>query len=89
MDDYDLDMAVNLTSAILAAKKAVAGFKQLLDSAARTFIYSGNKLNVRSDPKSSPFGIAKTGAPHMIWDCSNAYRSQGYKRVRLLNDLSE
>lgn len=72
-------MAVNLTSALVAAKIAVAGFKELPASAAKTFIYSGNKLNVMSDPKTLPFGIAKTAAARMIWDCSRAYRGEGYK----------
>lgn len=83
VEDYHQDLAVNLTSAFVAAREAVAGFKELPAQVPKAFIYSGNKLNVMSDPKTLSFGITKSGAAHMIWDCSNAYRSQGYKDVKV------
>lgn len=81
LDEYHQSVAVNLTSAFVAAREAVAGFKELPASDAKTFIYSGNKLNVMSDPKTMPFGITKTAAARMVWDCCNVYRDQGLKYV--------
>lgn len=80
--DYERDMAVNLYSAVIAAQEAVRAFAQLPDPASKTFIYTGNKLNVMTDPKVITFGIARAGAAHFIWDCSVAYRSRGFKYVQ-------
>ena len=59
MEDYNRDMAVNTTTALVAARAAVTGFKRLPAHAAKTFIYTGNKLNVMSDPKCSCLGWAR------------------------------
>lgn len=72
-------MAVNINSAFAAAQQAVAGFKQLPESAARTFIYTGNVLNVTILPKMLSQGIGKSGAAHMIRAASAAYKDKGYK----------
>ncbi|KAK4497608.1 hypothetical protein PRZ48_010261 [Zasmidium cellare] len=77
--EYTMDLTIGLHAAVAAAQAAVRGFKRLPESYSRTYIYSGNKLNVMSDPKAWTFGIARTGAAHLIWDCSLAYRAQGYK----------
>lgn len=80
--DYERDMAVSLHSALVAAQEAVRGFARFPATASRTYIYTGNKLNVMADPKVLALGIAKTGAAHFIWDCSIAYRQQGFKYVQ-------
>jgi hypothetical protein len=72
-------MAINLNSVVIAAQEAVNGFAKLSETAPKVFIYSGNKQNVMCDPKVLPFGIAKTGAARLMWDCSVAYRSRGYR----------
>jgi hypothetical protein len=72
-------MAVNLHSALVAAQEAVRGFARLPATMSKTYIYTGNKLNVMSDPKVLDVGIARAGAAHFIWDCSVAYRRQGFK----------
>ncbi|KAF2167613.1 hypothetical protein M409DRAFT_22414 [Zasmidium cellare ATCC 36951] len=79
LEDYHRDMTVGLHNAVAAAQEAVRGFKTLPKSRATTYIYSGNKLNVMSDPKTWPFGIARTGMAHFIWDCSVAYQEKGYR----------
>ncbi|KAF3022106.1 hypothetical protein E8E14_013848 [Neopestalotiopsis sp. 37M] len=76
--DYQRDLSVNLHSAVVAAQEAVRGFSRLPEASSKTFIYTGNKLNVMSDPKVFSFGIARTGAAHFIWDCSIAYRHKGF-----------
>ena len=72
-------MAVNVTSALLAAKFAVAGFKELPASTLKTFIYTGNKLNAMSIPEVMCFGMGKAAIAHMIWDASIVYEKQGFR----------
>jgi hypothetical protein len=77
--DFSLDTNVNIHSAFVAAQQAVSGFAQLPASAARTFIYTGNVLNVAILPKFISQGIGKSGAAHMMWAASDAYKDRGYK----------
>lgn len=73
------DVTVNVTSAFVAAQQAVAGFAQLPASAAKTFIYTGNILNVQILPGFIDQGIGKSAGAHMIWAASAAYKDRGYK----------
>ncbi|KAF4947793.1 hypothetical protein FGADI_10126 [Fusarium gaditjirri] len=77
--DFSNNTAINIHSAFIAAQQAVAGFAQLPDSAARTFIYTGNILNVTILPKFLDAGVGKSGAAHMIWAAADAYKNKGYK----------
>jgi hypothetical protein len=45
-EEFDRDTTVNLHSAYVVAQQVVSGFAQLPASASRTFIYTGNVLNV-------------------------------------------
>ncbi|KAK9427512.1 hypothetical protein V1505DRAFT_317466 [Lipomyces doorenjongii] len=73
------DTTINIYSAFVAAQQAVSGFAQLPASAARTFIYTGNVLNVSILPRFLSAGIGKSGAAHMIWAAADAYKNRGYK----------
>ncbi|KAH7240702.1 uncharacterized protein BKA55DRAFT_648769 [Fusarium redolens] len=77
--DFSNNTAINIHSAFIAAQQAVAGFAQLPDSAARTFIYTGNILNVTILPKFLDAGVGKSGAAHMVWAAADAYKNRGYK----------
>ncbi len=77
--DLENDTTVNIHSAFVAAQQAVAGFAQLPASAARTFIYTGNVLNVSMLPQFLTNGIGKAGAAYMMWTASAAYKEKGYK----------
>ncbi|KAL2671301.1 hypothetical protein Neosp_013881 [[Neocosmospora] mangrovei] len=77
--DFSEDTNINIHSAFIAAQQAVSGFAQLPDSAARTFIYTGNVLNVAMLPKFLSAGVGKSGAAYMIWTASAAYKDRGYK----------
>jgi hypothetical protein len=46
LEDINTEFAVNVFSPLFAAKEAVKGFKQLSESASKTFIFTGNLLNV-------------------------------------------
>lgn len=78
-DDFSVDTTINIHSAFIAAQQAVSGFAQLPESAARTFIYTGNVLNVAILPKFLSQAVGKSGAAHMIWTASAAYKDRGYK----------
>ncbi|KAG7407281.1 Short-chain dehydrogenase/reductase-like protein YusS [Fusarium oxysporum f. sp. rapae] len=77
--DFSNNTAINIHSAFIAAQQAVAGFAQLPDTAARTFIYTGNILNVTILPKFLDAGVGKSGAAHMMWAAADAYKNKGYK----------
>ncbi|UZP45041.1 hypothetical protein NXS19_012853 [Fusarium pseudograminearum] len=79
LEDFNNNVTINIRSAFVAAQQAVAGFAQLPDSASRTFIYTGNVLNVAMLPQFLAAGIGKSGAAHMIWNASAAYKERGYK----------
>lgn len=78
----EYDMAVNCTSAIVAAQQAVLGFKDLPASASKTFIYTGNKLHLMTLEHVPLFGIGKSAASYLIHTASKAYRDAGFKLVQ-------
>ncbi|KFY79250.1 hypothetical protein V499_01727 [Pseudogymnoascus sp. VKM F-103] len=77
--DLNKDLAINITSAFVAAQQAAACFSQLPASAARTFIYTGNILNVSILPGFLSQGLGKSAGAHMIWAASAAYKERGFK----------
>lgn len=77
--DFSVDTTINIHSAFVAAQQAVAGFAQLPASASRTFIVTGNILNVAMLPKFLSQGVGRSGTAHMIWTASAAYKDRGYK----------
>ncbi|EXJ92922.1 hypothetical protein A1O3_01478 [Capronia epimyces CBS 606.96] len=76
---FNRDVAINITSAFVAAQQAASGFAQLPSSASRTFIYTGNILNVAILPSFLSQGMGKSAGAHMIWAASAAYQDRGYK----------
>lgn len=79
LDIIRRDTAVNIDSALVAAQEAVKGWKYEHGDVATTFIYTGNKQNIMCDPKALTFGMAKTAAAKMMWDCQAAYSRNGYR----------
>lgn len=79
LDTIEHDTAVNITSALIAAQEAVKGWNEESGNSNKTFIYTGNRQNVMADPKALTFGMAKTAAAKMMWDCCTAYAPKGYK----------
>ncbi|KFY39087.1 hypothetical protein V495_06165 [Pseudogymnoascus sp. VKM F-4514 (FW-929)] len=79
LEALNRDITVNVTSAFVAAQQAASGFAQLPSSAARTFIYTGNILNVAIIPQFIDQGIGKSAGAHMIWAASAAYKERGFK----------
>lgn len=77
--DFNRNTAINVTSAFVAAQQAAIGFAQLPASAARTFLYTGNILNVGIIPGFLAQGVGKSAGAHMMWAASAAYKDRGYK----------
>ncbi|KAF2431635.1 NAD(P)-binding protein [Tothia fuscella] len=79
---FDRDMHINTTSAFVAAQQAVLGFAQLPpshDDAAKTFLFTGNILNITSLPSFISQGAGKSASAHIIMAAASAYKDRGYK----------
>lgn len=81
VEDLNRDFQVNTASVLEAAKHAVAGFDRLPKTAARTFIYTGNRLTDGPLPRFVDLGIGKNGSAHLIAAASEAYAPKGYQYV--------
>lgn len=77
--DFNKDCNINTVSAFVAAQQAVTGFAQLPDSAAKTFIYTGNILNTTIIPPLLDLGVGKAATAHIIQSAAAAYKDRGYK----------
>jgi hypothetical protein len=79
--DFNRDFNLNNTSAFVAAQQAALGFAQLPDSAARTFIYTGNAANTIIIPPLLDLGVGKSATAHIIQSTAAAYKDRGFKCV--------
>ena len=80
IDDVERDLNGNTTSVLVAAQQAVLGFKDLPKTASRTFIYTGNILNVKPLPALLDLGMGKAASAHLIMASAAAYgEAQGFK----------
>ncbi|KAK1246165.1 hypothetical protein MKX07_005234 [Trichoderma sp. CBMAI-0711] len=73
------DAHVNTFSAYVAAQLAVKGFAELPSDAPKTFIYTGNKLNIMTLEPLLSFGMGKSATAHMIHYLAEVYKDTGYK----------
>lgn len=77
--DFNRDLIINTNSAFLAAQEAVLSFKELPESASRTFIYTGNITNTTTIAPLLDLGVGKSATAHIIQSASKAYADQGFK----------
>lgn len=77
--DINTAIAVNLTSAFAAAQEAIAGFEKLPADVPRSFIYTGNCLNIKPMPPLLSLGMPKAAAAHMIHSAAISYTEKGYQ----------
>lgn len=63
---------------LVAAQQALAGFAQM-PNASKTFIYTGNFLNVEVMAPLLSNGIGKSATAHLLKAASEAYREKGYR----------
>jgi hypothetical protein len=79
LSDFSRDLNINTVSAYAAAIEAKTAFDSLPQSAARTFIYTGNILNVSPMAQFVTLGVGKTASAHVLQIASEAYKEKGYK----------
>jgi NAD(P)-dependent dehydrogenase (short-subunit alcohol dehydrogenase family) len=77
--DFSRGLAINTTSAYVAAQQAALGFAQLPHSASKTFIYTGNILNTKTIPVFLDLGVGKTATAYIIESASICYSDRGFK----------
>lgn len=78
LSTFEKDLAVNVTSVYAAAQEAVAGFATLPASTAKSFIFTGNRLNIEPMPVLLNMGVGKNAAAHLIRGASMWYKDTGY-----------
>ncbi|KAM0544850.1 hypothetical protein ACHAPJ_011595 [Fusarium lateritium] len=79
LTDFVQNLAVNTTSAFAAAQQAAISFGELPDSAARTFIFTGNCTNVAPIASLLDASAGKAATATIIQVAAEAYASKGYK----------
>jgi len=79
LSEIQSTMAINFDSAYVAAQEAVKSFRNLPSDLKKTFIFTGNILNVGIIPGMLGFGAAKAASAHMIANAATAYADKGYR----------
>jgi hypothetical protein len=77
--DFARDLTINTTSAFVAAQQSIVAFEKLPESASKTFIYTGNILNITPIPVLLHGGVGKTATAHIIQSAAAAYKDRGIK----------
>ncbi|KAL8990686.1 MAG: hypothetical protein Q9169_008062 [Polycauliona sp. 2 TL-2023] len=79
LDNFTQNLAINTTSAFAAGQQAVLAFKDLPDSASKTFVYTGNALNTTTMGPLLDLGVGKSATAHIIESAAVAYAEKGFK----------
>lgn len=80
LSDYVKHQNLNTNSVLVALQQAVSGFRSLPDpDAVKTFIFTGNILNVITVPGRLTFGLGKSGTAYAIRTLveGNVYTREG------------
>ncbi|KEF63605.1 uncharacterized protein A1O9_01583 [Exophiala aquamarina CBS 119918] len=80
LSEYVKHQNINTNSVLVVLQEAVSGFRSLSDpDAAKTFIYTGNILNVITIPGRLTFGLGKSGTAYAIRTLveGNVYSEEG------------
>lgn len=80
------DLSINTVSAYAAAQEAVAGWSTLPNDTKKTFIYTGNIMNLvmLPVPMFLNLGVGKAASSYWISQADGAYSEHGYRYVLLL-----
>ena len=79
LSEFERDLAVNTTSVYVAIEEALAGFESLQTTIPKTFIFTGNRLNIEPMPALVSMGAGKAAAAHLIQAASMAFKDKAYK----------
>jgi NAD(P)-dependent dehydrogenase (short-subunit alcohol dehydrogenase family) len=76
--EFQQHLAVNTTSAFVAAREALSGFKKLGHG---NFFYTGNMLVWNPIPRLLTLGLGKTASAHFIQAADSVWREKGIRYV--------
>ncbi|KAI0148419.1 hypothetical protein GGR57DRAFT_475406 [Xylariaceae sp. FL1272] len=79
LEDFTRNLTINTISAFAVAQQAALAFKDLPESASRTFIYTGNCCNVSPIPAVMDLGVGKSATAHIIQCAVEGYADKGLK----------
>lgn len=70
---------INFSGAYVAAQNAVASFERAPADTHKTFIYTGNRLNIAPIVPLLSLGIGKSAGAHLMSFLTQAFKNKGYK----------
>ncbi|KAI0205637.1 hypothetical protein F4808DRAFT_409748 [Astrocystis sublimbata] len=81
VEDVTSDLNVNTVSPYVAAQQAVAGWETLPAGIKKTFIYTGNVLNITVIPMAlfTNLGMGKAASAYWLGVADGTYSTQGYR----------
>lgn len=79
LSQFETDLAVNTSSVYATIQEALAGFENLPTGTPKTFIFTGNRLNIEPMPALVSMGAGKTAAAHLVQAASMAFKDKGYR----------
>jgi hypothetical protein len=77
--DFTQDLTINTISLYAAIKESLSSFDILPESSPKTFLYTGNILNVKPQPAFTTLGVGKTASAHIVELAAGAYGGKGYR----------
>lgn len=83
ISDFQLDNNANIVSAYAAAQLAIKSFSVLPPTSSKTFIYTGNKLNLMVVRPLLSQGVGKAGVAHLMHYLAEEHKDSGYRYVQI------
>ncbi|KAG9232028.1 hypothetical protein BJ875DRAFT_97888 [Amylocarpus encephaloides] len=74
--EFQNSMTVSITSGYAALKAAAEAFSTLPADITKTFIYTGNRLNIEPMPKLLDLGVGKAASAHLIQAMSMVFQGE-------------
>ena len=78
LSQFEADLAVNTSSVYGAIQEALSGFESLKTDSSKTFIFTGNRLNIKPMPVLLSIGAGKTATAHLIQAAAMTFKDKGY-----------
>ncbi|KAF4626633.1 hypothetical protein G7Y89_g11523 [Cudoniella acicularis] len=79
LEKFTATLNVNVVSAYAALQEFVTSIRTLSKDVLKTFIYTGNSLNLVPLPIVLHTGMGKAGAAHLIEGSALAYKKEGFR----------
>lgn len=76
---FENSLAVNTTSAFVAAREALASFQKI--DGPKTYIFTGNMLNEGPYPSMLTLGVGKAASAHFVRLADELYKGQNIRCV--------